>query len=80
VTRSTFSAAVKFLPLSGDAQSQPSLTNKDISLMKQSGLSDEVIIEKVRGSPCDFNTSPAFLADLTNDGDLTKVLATGKTS
>jgi hypothetical protein len=63
-----FLLLLSFSPLSDDAQGQPSLTNKDISLMKQSGLSDEVIIEKVRGSPCDFNTSPAFLADLKTAG------------
>jgi hypothetical protein len=45
-----------------------SLTNKDILLMHGAGLSDEVISEKIRNTPCDFDTSPAALADLKPAG------------
>jgi hypothetical protein len=47
---------------------QITLSNKDILIMKNAGLSDEVIAEKVRGSKCDFNTNPQVLADLKEAG------------
>jgi hypothetical protein len=59
---------LSFSPLSTNAQSQPPLTNNDVLLMTRSGLSDEVIVEKLRSSRCDFNTSPALLADLKAAG------------
>jgi len=45
-----------------------SLTNKDILMMHGAGLNDEVISEKVRTSPCNFDTSPTALADLKPAG------------
>jgi len=52
-----------------DAQSQQApLTNKDILVMNRSGLSDDVLLEKIHNSPCNFDTSPAVLADLKTAG------------
>jgi len=44
------------------------LTNNDVLLMHASGLSDDVISEKLRVSRCDFDTSPTALANLKTAG------------
>ncbi len=42
----------------------PTLTNKDILELVHAGLSAEVIVAKINGSRCDFNTSPDSLKAL----------------
>ena len=44
------------------------LTNEDILRMVESKLSTEVVVEKVKTSPCDFDTSPAALGRLKEAG------------
>jgi hypothetical protein len=51
----------------GGAASQPTpakLENNDILDMVKAGLPEEVILAKIQGSPCNFDTSPAALASL----------------
>lgn len=45
-------------------QQHPPLTNKDVSEMLKAGLSEEVVIAKIKASPSKFDTSPAALQDL----------------
>src|SRR5437899_1489429 len=40
------------------------LENSDVLDMVKAGLPEEVIIAKIQGSPCNFDTSPAALATL----------------
>jgi hypothetical protein len=41
-----------------------SLTNKDVEDMHSAGLSDGIIIEKIKSSGCTFDTSPSVLVHL----------------
>lgn len=67
--RTLFLVAVICLSATAKAQNhQVTLSNKDILIMKNAGISDEVIAEKVRNSSCDFNTSPQVLVDLKAAG------------
>lgn len=53
------------------AQSQkstPALTNADIVLMVKTRLSPDIIIAKIQGSKCNFDTSPAALERLKSAG------------
>jgi hypothetical protein len=50
------------------ARAQPPLTNADVLKMFEAKIATEVIVEKVKASPCDFDTSPAALARLKEAG------------
>jgi hypothetical protein len=45
-----------------------SLTNADVLGMVEAKLAPEVIVEKIKGSPCDFDTSPEALRGLKEAG------------
>jgi hypothetical protein len=49
---------------SGQTRSNAPLNNKDITELVRAGLSTEVIIEKIKTSPSNFDTSPAALREL----------------
>jgi hypothetical protein len=54
-------------------QTQPApqprpLTNDDVLKMTEAKLAPEVIVEKIKGSPCDFDTSPEALGGLKQAG------------
>lgn len=44
------------------------LTNEDVLSMVGAKLATEVVVEKIKASPCDFDTSPAALAALKEAG------------
>jgi len=44
------------------------LTNKDVIQMQDAGLGADIIAEKILSSACDFDTSPAALAQLKKTG------------
>ncbi len=50
----------------GTSQGQAStpLTNRDVSDMLKSGLTPEIVVAKIKGSTCNFDTSPAALQEL----------------
>ena len=50
------------------AQPPRPLTNADVLSMFEAKIATEVIVEKVKVSPCDFDTSPAALARLKEAG------------
>jgi hypothetical protein len=67
--RNLFLIVVISYSLTANAQNiQSALSNKDVLIMKNAGLSDEVIMEKVRDSKCNFDTVPQVLADLKAAG------------
>jgi hypothetical protein len=45
-----------------------SLTNADIVKMAKAGLSADIILAKIKGSPCRFDTSPDALTKLKEEG------------
>ncbi len=45
-------------------QSVASLTNQDVLAMLKSGLTNEIIVAKIKSSACKFQTSPAALQEL----------------
>jgi hypothetical protein len=49
---------------SSTTQDSALLTNKDVMEMIKSGLTAEVVVAKIRSSRCNFDTSPAVLAEL----------------
>jgi hypothetical protein len=53
-------------PNSDQQQEQVPLTNKDVLEMLKVGLSQEVLIAKIKTSPSRFDTSPAALQELKN--------------
>jgi hypothetical protein len=50
------------------AQPARPLTNDDVLGMLEAKLAPEVVVEKLKASPCDFDTSPAALARLKEAG------------
>ena len=50
------------------AQAPRPLTNADVLSMVEAKIATEVMVEKVKVSPCDFDTSPAALARLKEAG------------
>lgn len=50
------------------ASQSPPLTNADVLRMAESKLAPELIVEKIKSSPCDFDTSPAALRALKDAG------------
>ena len=50
------------------AQTAHPLTNADVQKMVESKLATEVVVEKLKASPCDFDTSPAALGKLKEAG------------
>lgn len=50
------------------AQAPRPLTNADVLSLVEAKIATEVIVEKVRVSPCDFDTSPAALTRLKEAG------------
>jgi hypothetical protein len=57
---------VLIAPLSA-SQNNPNskpLTNADVLDMLNAGVSDQVVIAKIKKSPCDFDTSPTTLKGL----------------
>ena len=54
-------------PVSAPQSTQP-LTNADVLKMVEARLASEVIVEKIKGSPCDFDTSPEALRGLKEAG------------
>ena len=62
-------AAKTFQPTDPPPSQAPRpLSNDDVLGMVESGLAPEVVVEKIKGSPCDFDTSPAALARLKEAG------------
>jgi hypothetical protein len=51
-----------------DPPSAPPLTNADVLKMVEARLALEVVVEKIKGSPCDFDTSPEALRGLKEAG------------
>ena len=67
--------AAKFVQPSAQAQhqrpaAQPArpLTNDDVRKMVEAKLAPEVVVEKIKASPCDFDTSPEALKGLKEAG------------
>ncbi len=54
-------------PPTQSAPQQP-LTNADVLRMVEAKLAPEVIVEKIKSSPCDFDTSPEALRGLKDAG------------
>jgi len=53
----------------GTARPVPArLTNEDVLRMVGAKIAPEVVVEKIRGTPCDFDTSPAALGRLKEAG------------
>lgn len=50
------------------AQTAHPLTNADVQKMVESKLATEVVVEKLKASPCDFDTSPTALGKLKEAG------------
>jgi len=50
------------------AQSAQPLTNADVLKMVEARLASEVIVEKIKGSSCDFDTSPEALRGIKEAG------------
>lgn len=50
------------------AQAAPPLTNADVLKMVESKIAPEIIVEKMKASPCDFDTSPDALRGLRDAG------------
>jgi hypothetical protein len=50
------------------AQATRPLTNADVLSMVEAKLATEVVVEKIKASPCDFDTSPAALGRLKEAG------------
>ena len=50
------------------AQPAQPLTNADVLKMVEARIAPEVIVEKIKGSPCDFDTSPEALRGLKEAG------------
>jgi hypothetical protein len=50
-----------------EQQEQAPLTNKDVLEMLKAGLSQEVLLAKIKASPSRFDTSPAALQELKNE-------------
>jgi len=67
VVAATRQDAVKLVQPSAVASAQV-LTNADVLKMVEAKLSHEVIVEKIRTSPCDFDTSPEVLQKLKDAG------------
>ena len=55
-------------PQSQGAQPARPLTNEDVLKMVESKLASEVVVEKIKASPCDFDTSPPALGRLKEAG------------
>jgi hypothetical protein len=60
--------AAKTLQPSAAAQAPRPLTNDDVLKMVEAKIATEVVVEKVKTSPCDFDTSPAALTRLKEAG------------
>jgi hypothetical protein len=50
------------------SQATAALTNKDIVTMVSAGLSQEIVIAKIKSSPCNFDTAPDTLAEIKKAG------------
>jgi hypothetical protein len=50
------------------AQAPRALTDDDVLRMVEAKLATEVVVEKIKASPCDFDTSPAALTRLKEAG------------
>jgi hypothetical protein len=59
-------ASAQQSPGSDQQQEQAPLTNKDVLEMLKAGLSQEVLLAKIKTSPTKFDTSPATLQELKN--------------
>jgi hypothetical protein len=55
-------------PQSPAARAARPLTNDDVLTMVEARLATEVVVEKIKASPCDFDTSPAALGRLKESG------------
>ncbi|MBV8859484.1 MAG: hypothetical protein JOZ02_21310 [Acidobacteria bacterium] len=62
--------AAKIVQPSAPPQAQPArpLTNADVLSMVEAKLATEIVVEKIKASPCDFDTSPAALGRLKESG------------
>ena len=56
--------AILVFPYAVCPQQPRPLTNKDVSELLNAGLSSEVVIAKIKSSPCSFETSPEQLKEL----------------
>lgn len=55
-------------PPTQGARPAPPLTNDDVLKMVEAKLATEVVVEKVKASPCDFDTSPVALGRMKEAG------------
>lgn len=49
-------------------QAQNALTNQDVIDLLNTGLSYDIVVAKIKSSPCNFDTSPSALKDLKTAG------------
>lgn len=64
-----FAASIcKGQPTQKSAANAQSLSNSDVSSMLKVGLSPDIVIAKIKSSPCKFDTSPAALEKAKADG------------
>lgn len=52
----------------GANAAKSALTNQDVVDLVKTGLSDDIVVAKIKGSSCQFDTSPASLKDLKAAG------------
>jgi len=55
-------------PLSGKIGTGEYLTNADVLKLKQAGMGDELVIEKVKAAPGSYKLDPSDLVELKNSG------------
>lgn len=55
---------ILFLLLSGHVMAQDSLTNKDVIDLTKAGVTEDIIIAKIKSSRCNFDTSSNSLIEL----------------
>jgi hypothetical protein len=55
-------------PQQQSAQPPAPLTNADVLKLVEAKLAPEIVVEKIKASPCDFDTSPAALKGLKDAG------------
>jgi hypothetical protein len=56
------------LSAQGGNAAKGALTNQDVVDLVKTGLSDDIVVAKIKGSSCQFDTSPASLKDLKTAG------------
>ena len=65
---------VALVAVTGLAQDQKALTNKDIQDMVKKGLNDAVIVKVIQASDTDFDTTPDAMTQMQSSGASLKVM------